>query len=163
MYTQPKTIESEFKGPLISMYFTLFYNFNVFRFHGANTANIFQRIICESKKGSWVCAFCEGGKEERWSERWLPNLLALRPSWDMGSQWLPNEPLLPQRAHPTPPPGVPNIRMKDCTHSITITCVAFPARSGRAHENTIFIDATPTCSPLSHIVILHREVKHTRA
>lgn len=119
-----------------------------------------QRIICESeKKRQFSVCDLWGGKEKRWRERWLPNLLALRPSWDMGSQWLPNEPLLPQRTHPTPPPGVPNIRMKDCTHSITITCVAFPARSGGVHENTIFVNATATCSPFSHVVVLHRRVK----
>lgn len=47
------------------MYLTLIYNVNVFRFHSPNTANIFQRIICESKKGSSVCVICEGGGEER--------------------------------------------------------------------------------------------------
>lgn len=44
------------------------YNVNVFRFHSTNTANVFQCIICESKKGSSVCVICEGEKrrdEER--------------------------------------------------------------------------------------------------
>lgn len=114
---------------------------------------------------SWVCVMWtnkEGrGEREKWRETWLPNLLACRPSWVMGRQWLPNEPLLPWRAHPTSPPGVPNIRMKDCTHSITITCVAFPTRSGGADENTIFICKTVTCSPVRALSVLSHTTVET--
>lgn len=72
-----------------------------------------------TQKGQFCVFKCVWIKRERGvrcRERWLPNLLALRPSWVIGRQWLPNEPLLPQRAHPTPPPRVPNIRMHTLHH-----------------------------------------------
>lgn len=88
--------------------------------HRITQANIFG-CVCSvmTQKGQFSvfkCVWIKRGRGVRWRERWLPNLLALRPSWVIGRQWLPNEPLLPQRAHPAPPPRLPNIRMHTLHH-----------------------------------------------
>lgn len=50
----------------------------------------------------------------------------------------------PRELTPLLPPGAPNMRIKNCSHSLTITCVAFTMHSGRSNENTIFLKQSHT-------------------